>query len=142
MNNSSYLFLNILVPNNSVPVDMYKQSPTFFPITKSLFQLPVCKYVVCKCFVTAQTRRQTKRRNKRVLNFVQRVFFLLSTEGSIVITRAYPALYLGGTPSQETGTSPLAVYSLRTIYIYQYKPMFKIDFSLTPQCDPEMLVSL
>ena len=34
MNNSSYLFLNILVPNNSVPVDMYKQRPTFLPITK------------------------------------------------------------------------------------------------------------
>ena len=32
-------------------------------------------------------------------------------EGSLVIIRAYPALYLGGTPSQETGTSPLAVYS-------------------------------
>ena len=30
----------------------------------------------------------------------------LSTEGSLVITRAYPPLYLGGTPSQETGTSP------------------------------------
>ena len=30
---------------------------------------------------------------------------LLSTEGSLVIIRAYPALYLSGTPSQETGTS-------------------------------------
>ena len=29
-----------------------------------------------------------------------------SLEGSLVITRAYPALYFGGTPSQETGTSP------------------------------------
>ena len=47
-----------------------------------------------------------QKRYKRVLNFVQQVFFLLSTEGSLVITRAYPALYLGGTPSQETGTSP------------------------------------
>ena len=27
--------------------------------------------------------------NKRVLNFLQQVFFLLSTEGSIVINRAY-----------------------------------------------------
>ena len=44
--------------------------------------------------------------NKRVLNFVQQVFFLLSTEGSLVITRAYPALYLAGTTSHETGTSP------------------------------------
>ena len=34
------------------------------------------------------------------------MFFLLSTEGSLVITRAYPALYLGGTPSNETVTSP------------------------------------
>ena len=35
-----------------------------------------------------------------------RVFFLLSTEGSLVTIRAYSALYLGGTPSQETGTGP------------------------------------
>ena len=42
----------------------------------------------------------------QVLNFVQQVFFLLSTEGSLVITRAYPDLYLGGTPSQETVTGP------------------------------------
>ena len=41
-----------------------------------------------------------------MLNFVQQVFFLLLTEGSLVIIRAFPALYLGGTPSQETGTSP------------------------------------
>ena len=44
--------------------------------------------------------------NRRELNFVQQVFFLLSTEGSFEITRAYPALCLGGTPSQETGTRP------------------------------------
>ena len=44
--------------------------------------------------------------HKRVLNFVQQVFFLLSMEGSLVIIRAYPALYIGGTPSQETGTRP------------------------------------
>ena len=42
---------------------------------------------------------------KGMLNFVKQVFFLLSTEGSLV-TRAYLALYLGGTPSQETRTSP------------------------------------
>ena len=30
-----------------------------------------------------------KRRNKRVLNFIQQVFFLLSTEGSLVTIRAY-----------------------------------------------------
>ena len=30
---------------------------------------------------------------KRVLNFVKQVFFLLSTEGSLVDTRAYLALY-------------------------------------------------
>ena len=57
--------------------------------------------------------------NKRVLNFVQQVFFLLSTEGPLVIITAYQALFLGGTPSQETGTSPLAVYSSRTVYIWQ-----------------------
>ena len=38
--------------------------------------------------------------------FVQQVFFLLLTEGSLVTIRADPALYIGGTPSQETGTSP------------------------------------
>ena len=35
------------------------------------------------------------------------------------------ALYLGGTPSQETGTSPLAVYSSITVYVCY---MFKIKF--------------
>ena len=41
-----------------------------------------------------------------MLNFVQQVCFLSSTEGSLVDTRAYIALYLGGTPSQDSGTSP------------------------------------
>ena len=45
------------------------------------------------------------RDNKRVFYFIQQVLFLLSTEGSLVIIRAYQALHLGGTPSQETGTS-------------------------------------
>ena len=31
--------------------------------------------------------------------------------------RAYPALYLGGTPSQKTGIIPLAVNSSITVYI-------------------------
>ena len=47
-----------------------------------------------------------RRGNKRFLNFVKQVFFLLSTEGSLVDNRASLALYLGGTPSQRTGTSP------------------------------------
>ena len=50
--------------------------------------------------------RQVYSGHKRVLNFVKQVFFLLSTEGSLVDTRAYLALHLGGTPSQETVTSP------------------------------------
>ena len=32
--------------------------------------------------------------------------------------RTYVAFHLGGTPSQETGTSPLAVYSSTTVYIF------------------------
>ena len=32
--------------------------------------------------------------------------FLLPTKGSLVDKRAYLALYLGGTPSQRTGTRP------------------------------------
>ena len=55
-----------------------------------------------------------------MLNFVKQVFFLLSAEGSLVDIRAYVALHLGGTPSQETGTSPLAVYSSTTIYIWAW----------------------
>ena len=47
-----------------------------------------------------------------------------------MITRAYPALYLGGTPSQETSTSPLAVYSLQTVYICHQIPYEKM-LSLT-----------
>ena len=44
--------------------------------------------------------------DKRVLNFVQKVFFLLSTEGS----EGLLALYLGGTPSQRTGTKPPCLF--------------------------------
>ena len=39
------------------------------------------------------------------------------TEGSLVIIRAYPALNLSGTPSQEVQDPP-AVYSSRTVYIF------------------------
>ena len=39
------------------------------------------------------------------INFIKQVFFLLSAEGSLVDIRAYVALHLGGTPSQETGPS-------------------------------------
>ena len=63
-------------------------------------------------------------RNKRVLNFAQQVFILLSTEGSLVITRAYPPLYLGATPSQETGTSPPSCILLKNrlcMYVYSFK---------------------
>ena len=40
-----------------------------------------------------------------MFNFVKQVFLLLPAEGSLVDIRAYIALCLGGTPSQETGTS-------------------------------------
>ena len=70
--------------------DIYRQSPTFLPITKSLFYLLVCKY---EHFWS-------------VLKTSCQVFFLLSTEVSLVDTKAYLALYLGGTPSQEASTSP------------------------------------
>ena len=66
-----------------------------------------------------------QKRYKRVLNFVQQVFFLLSTEGSLVITRAYPALYLGGTPSQETGTSPPCCLLLENRLYITVKAYFK-----------------
>ena len=65
----------------------------------------------------------------RVLNFVKQVFFLLSTKGSLVDTRAYLALHLGGTPSQETGTSPLAVNSSTTVYTCHQFPIWNPDTS-------------
>ena len=43
---------------------------------------------------------------KECLTSSNKCFFLLSTEGPLVITRACPDLFLSGTPSQETGTSP------------------------------------
>ena len=47
------------------------------------------------------------------------MFFLVSTEGSLVDTRAYLALHLGGTPSQETSTSPPSCQLLdNRLYIY------------------------
>ena len=42
----------------------------------------------------------------------------LCSSTCIYLYALYPALYLGGTPSQETGTIPLAVNSSRTVYIY------------------------
>ena len=56
------------------------------------------------------------------------MFFLLSTEGSLVITRAYTALYLGGTPSHRTSTNPLAVYSSRTVYLCQTNIFLFVSF--------------
>ena len=43
---------------------------------------------------------------KRVLNFVQQVFFLSPMEGSLVNTRAYPALYRGGPPVKRPVLAP------------------------------------
>ena len=57
---------------------------------------------------------------------LQQVFFLLSTEGSLVITRTYPALHLGGTPSQKTGTSPPRCLLLENRrYIYNHIKAFR-----------------
>ena len=54
-----------------------------------------------------------------MLKFVKQVFFLLSMEGSLVDIRAYLALYLGGTPSQETGTRPPSCLPLyNRLYMY------------------------
>ena len=48
-------------------------------------------------------------------------------------TRAYLALYLGGTPSQRTGTSPLAVYSQTTVYISAKIVLFRMDYLGKPE---------
>ena len=53
--------------------------------------------------------------NKRVLNLVKQVFFLLSAQGSLVDIGAYVALHLGGTPVKRPVLAPLAVYSSTTI---------------------------
>ena len=60
---------------------------------------------------------QAKKRNKRVLYFVQQVCFLLSMEGTLVISRAYKALV--GPPVKRPVLAPLAVYSSTTVYIFQ-----------------------
>ena len=52
-----------------------------------------------------------------------KLFFLLSVEGSLVGIIAYIAFHLGGTPSQETVTSPLAVCSSTTIYLCILEPI-------------------
>ena len=62
-----------------------------------------------------------------MLNFAQQVFFLLSTEGSLVIARAYPALYLSGTPSQDTGTRPPSCLLLENrLYIGMTQTIFAV----------------
>ena len=52
------------------------------------------------------------------INFVQQVFFLLSTEGSLVITRAYQPYTLVGPPVRGLVLDPLAVYSSRSMYSF------------------------
>ena len=66
----------------------------------------------------------------RELNIVQQLFFLLSTEWSIVIIRAYPALYLGGTPSRETCTSPSSCLLLKNHLYISPKWLTLIFFKL------------
>ena len=44
--------------------------------------------------------------------------------------RAYIALHLVGTPSQETGTSPLDVYSLTTVYTSPLFPLMSVKFKV------------
>ena len=81
--------------------------------------------------VLAKTSSQTKIKNKKVLNFIKQVFFLLLTEGSLGDIRAYLALHLGGTPSQETGISPPSCLLLENrLYIWRLKLYF--DFRYLP----------
>ena len=61
---------------------------------------------VCKCFATAQNCSQAKRRNERVLNFVQQVFFLFINGKILNYYQSLSALYLSWTSSQRTGTRP------------------------------------
>ena len=49
----------------------------------------------------------------------------LLVTSDVINIRAYLALYLGGTPSQRTGTTPLAVYSSTTVYICHQFPIWK-----------------
>ena len=51
-----------------------------------------------------------------MLNLVQQVFYLLSKEGSLVITRAYQPYTLVGPPVRGLVLDPLAVYSSRTVH--------------------------
>ena len=53
-----------------------------------------------------------------IIYFVQQVFFLLSTEGSLVNIRAYQPYTLVGPPVRGLVYNLLAVYSSRTDYIY------------------------
>ena len=64
-----------------------------------------------------------------MLNFVQQAFFLLSTEGSLVITRAYQPYTFVGPPVRELVLDPLAVYSSRTVYICGYVDFILVKFA-------------
>ena len=57
-------------------------------------------------------------------NFMSVEVILLSQ--TVKNFRAYTALYIGGTPSQRTVTSPPAVYSSTTVYVLSIR---KLDFS-------------
>ena len=70
--------------------------------------------------------------DKRVLNFIKQVFFLLSAEGSLVDIRAYIALHLSGTPSQETSSSPpscLLLDNLEWIFIQSKQIDASVDWN-------------
>ena len=69
--------------------------------------------------MSASSLRRTAARRREEINecFVQQVFFLLSTEGSLVIFRAYQPFTLVGPPGIGLVRDPLAVYSSRTVYL-------------------------
>ena len=50
-------------------------------------------------------------------------------EGSLVDIRAYVALHLGGTPSQETGTSPPSCLLFENrLYMLSLEPGFALAY--------------
>ena len=64
------------------------------------------------------------------VHYRQQVFFLLSTEGSLVNKRDLQALYLSGTYCHRTGTRPPSCNMPRDLTIYD-NVFIKAMFSLT-----------
>ena len=84
---------------------MYKQSPIFVLLTKSLFSQATYKQLLVWALLLHRSS-QAKRRNKRVFNYCQTSVLYFTNGGILSGYQSLLASHLSGTPSLKTGTRP------------------------------------